>query len=429
MISRLVQSILLISGIPVAQALAAGDGGFTGFDGRAQAGERLTVVFFGCSLTWGANASDHENTSYRALIRDRLEARYPQAHFRCRDAAIGGTGSQLGLFRLERDCLRWKPDLVFVDFTANDDITSDDPETLASYQAILHRLAEAKVPVVQVAFPFRWNIGSAELPKLKRLALHRALAEAYGNGWGDAVSAITGLVEAGKIRPEEIWVTDGIHPHDAGYRLFADAAWQGFERALAAGLSPRLPKVLLWPATYLSARRVRLADLGALPAGWDPGRPNLTSVYYDFLMSRWLDGLVVARNRGPETGADGKAVLDSNGKPRLAPRPVARLRLKVSAATVMVYGEATAGSGRFRVWVDGALVASGKPGPGKDTEHFEGNRWNGNGHLVYELARGLDPGKSHVVEIEPVLSADKEQELRLESLCVAGGDATASLLP
>jgi hypothetical protein len=38
--------------------LAADEVSFARFDRRANAGERLNVVFFGCSLTWGANATD-----------------------------------------------------------------------------------------------------------------------------------------------------------------------------------------------------------------------------------------------------------------------------------------------------------------------------------------------------------------------------------
>ena len=41
---------------------------------RAAAGERLTVAFFGGSLTWGANATDPNRTSWRARIGARLEA-------------------------------------------------------------------------------------------------------------------------------------------------------------------------------------------------------------------------------------------------------------------------------------------------------------------------------------------------------------------
>jgi hypothetical protein len=55
---------------------------------------------------------------------------------------------------------------------------------------------------------------------------------------------------------------------------------------------------------------------------------------------------------------------------------------------------------------------------------FDGNRWkNGNGFLFYEIAHGLDPSVPHLVEIEPVFDDTKAQELKLESLCVAGGQA------
>ncbi len=122
LLSKQVAELLL------ATALAAEGkrGSFADFDARAKAGAPLNVVFFGASLTWGANASDPIETSYRAVMRDRFEQACPAAHFRFRDAAIGGTGSQLGVFRLERDVLAHKPALVFVDFTANDGIYSDD---------------------------------------------------------------------------------------------------------------------------------------------------------------------------------------------------------------------------------------------------------------------------------------------------------------
>jgi hypothetical protein len=47
----------------------------------------------------------------------------------------------------------------------------------------------------------------------------------------------------------------------------------------------------------------------------------------------------------------------------------------------------------------------------------------GNTHLVEVIAEGLDPAAEHTMEIEPVFADDSEQELRLESICVAGGEA------
>ena len=35
----------------------------------------------------------------------------------------------------------------------------------------------------------------------------------------------------------------------------------------------------------------------------------------------------------------------------------------------------------------------------------------------------LDPATDHTLRLEPVFDPDHEQELRLESICVAGGDA------
>jgi len=104
--------------IAAAVPAAAASPSFTAFHARAQAGDRLTVVFYGASLTWGANATDQNYFSYRARIAARLTDKYPLARFIFHDAAIGGTGSQLGVFRLDRDVLSRKPDLVFVDFTA-----------------------------------------------------------------------------------------------------------------------------------------------------------------------------------------------------------------------------------------------------------------------------------------------------------------------
>lgn len=393
-------------------------GSFAEFDARARAGARLNVVFFGASLTWSANASDPVETSYRAVMRDRFEAHYPAAHFRFRDSAIGGTGSQLGVFRLDRDVLAHKPDLVFVDFTANDGIDSADPETLASYESILRRLATAGIPVVQVAFPFKWDIETAKLPKMKRLVAHRALADTYGNGWGDAVTRICREVDAGRLTREKLWVTDGVHPHDPGYREFAAAAWDGYLAAVKAGLAPRVPAQPVYAETYLTLRRFNLAVLPSLPRGWSKGRPNLTAVNHDWLMSRWLDDMVVARNR--------KA--DEPGTPGKESQPVQPLRLKAEATAILLFGESTADSGRFRVLVDGVAV-TGKGGQEKGADWFEGNRWKtGNGFLLWEVARGLDPSVPHLLEIEPIFDSAKAQELKIESICVAGGKATVTLL-
>ena len=57
--------------VAAAVPAAAASPSFSAFDARAQAGDRLTVVFYGASLTWGANATDQNYFSYRARVAAR----------------------------------------------------------------------------------------------------------------------------------------------------------------------------------------------------------------------------------------------------------------------------------------------------------------------------------------------------------------------
>ena len=406
--------------VATAVPAAAASPSFTAFDARARAGDRLTVVFYGASLTWGANATDQNYSSYRARVAARLTEKYPLARFTFHDAAIGGTGSQLGVFRLDRDVLARKPDLVFVDFTANDDINSDDPEMLASYESIIRRLVtEAQVPVVQVLFPFKWNIDRALLEKMKRRDTHTAISAAYGTGLGDAVLRVIEQVEQGGATVDTLWDTDGVHPGNAGYDLFAAAAWDGYLAAVAAKKTCAAPERMLHAPTYTKQARVRLSSLGDLPAGWRRGVPNLVSAYFDMLMSRWLDDEVIASNRREEK--------DSAGKKTLVPQQVAPLEVKFRGEMVLLFGEGTPKSGRYRAFIDGKLVERPVPHNKEPLREFDAASIaapsRGNTHHVAVIASGLDPATDHTLRIEPVFDADKEQELRLESVCVAGGDA------
>ena len=163
----------------VAIGATGGAASFAEFDRRAQAGEALSVVFFGGSLTYGANASDPLITSYRGLMATYLKERYPKAHFSIHDAAIGGSGSQLGLFRLERDVLAHKPDLVFLDFTVNDGYDAKDIESLCFYETLVRRMIGQGIAVEQLYFAFKWQFGKGyDLEGVPRRTDHKKIAAA-----------------------------------------------------------------------------------------------------------------------------------------------------------------------------------------------------------------------------------------------------------
>lgn len=410
--------LLLVLAFPL-RAMGMTSPSFVEFDQRAKAGERLSVVFIGASLTWGANATDPQLTSYRAFIAQRLEAAYPRAHFTFHDAAIGGTNSQLGVFRMDRDVLRHKPDLVFLDFSANDGINEASPETLASYESLIRRIiVEARSPVVQVIFPFGWDVKAADFDKMKRRTAHLALSDAYRTTVGDAISLAVERVKAGVITVEQIWPVDLVHPCDAGYQLFADAAWAAFQDGVQRQVVCAAPQQMVHAETYMNQVRVRLSTLGKLPMGWRKGSPHLTSAYYDMLMSRWLDDEVVASSH-----IERKSVVDKTH----SSQQVARLLITFRGTMVLLFGEGTIKSAKYRVYIDGKLVERVLPNAQEPLCEFDAAslsaRANGNTHHVAVVAESLAADCDHTIEIEPVFSDEIEQELRLESLCVAGGDA------
>ena len=112
------------------------------------------------------------------------------------------------------------------------------------------------------------------------------------------------------------------------------------------------------------------------------------------LMSRWLDDEVIAS--GPDA---------------------APLRLHFWGSMALLFGESTPLSGHYRVSVDDGVPADYDAG-------LMGVKSHGSTHLWQVAATGLDPNREHTLEITPVLQPG--QEMRLESVCVAGGRAEVS---
>ena len=389
-------SLLLVNLTGVRSESSQSMNTYAGFDQRAHKGESLNVAFFGGSLTWGAQATDPLRTSYRALVSRRLKQAYPKAHFEFRDAAIGGTGSQLGAFRLERDVLSHKPDLVFLDFTINDDpYSKPDADRLASYESLIRRMVQAGVPVIQVILPAKKDV-LPNPPERPLDAKHKEIGKAYGLAIADAVALVKARVSEGKATPDQLWdvALDVTHPGDAGYALYAEAAWAALQQGIAQKQVCRVPQAMLNADTYMSVNRFQLATLPQLPRGWQMGKPSRSAIAFDFTPSRWMNSIVVASRSNTDEPAPAPLVLLVWGK------------------NILFFGEATMQSGKYRVRIDGKEVKA--QDLGKMSPH-------GTWRYVEMIAQNLDEKIPHRVEIIPDLAPG--QELRLESVCVAGAPA------
>src|SRR4051794_31531471 len=216
--------------------------GFVEFDRRAKAGDRLNVVFFGGSLSWGANASDPQLTSWRAIVGQRLEVEYPKARFKFWDASLGGAGALIGVFRLERDVLRRNADLVFIDFPVAEGVTDLNPEELAAHEAIVHRLVESgRAAIVQLVLPYKRDVMRGNTDGMKGRDVVIDTARRYHLGLGDATTLCQEFVKVGRVTTAQLWPFESNFPGDKAHDLFADAAWRAFMEALQAKRICSLP--------------------------------------------------------------------------------------------------------------------------------------------------------------------------------------------
>jgi lysophospholipase L1-like esterase len=392
------------------------NGSFKQVDKLGKDGAVINVVFLGGSLTWGANASDPNVNSWRALMGTYLQDKYPKARVNCYDAAIGGTGSDLGMFRLERDVLSKDPDIVFLEYTVNDDCWKDNQDVLFTYETILRKLIARGTAVEIVLLGVRDNYAQERydnklgkrvpcvLTDSKRRIQHLKLVEAYQTAVADTYPVIRAKVENKEIDLEEVYCFEGTHPDSIGYEMFFEVVKDGFNAAIKDGTQCVVPKETVYGNVYDVQTRLCLRDTD-LPKGWTVEKTFRTSAWFDGLASRWMEDV---------------AVFDVTKNE--APVP---LKIEFEGTFLGVFGEGDKNGLNFQVMIDGEIVnqifTNSKTGVVTEKDFWDYNKMKIVGRLFVwrRIANDLKPGK-HTLEIIPIIPEGTEKgQLRIESICFA----------
>ncbi len=230
---------------------------------RLKDGKPTTIAYFGGSITAGAGASDSSKTSWRALTTAWFRRQYPKTQITEIDAAIGGTGSDFGAFRLQRDVLDKKPDLVFVEFAVND---------TGAPAATVNRAMEGIVRHIRTADPtteicFIYTLAQGMLPDFKlgklppAIFLHDVVAAHYRISAINVGAAAAEQINAGTLAWAD-FSKDTCHPTDAGYALYTDT----------------LTAFLAQQTLHISRRAVPYKLVAPLePRCWSNGQMSLAS--------------------------------------------------------------------------------------------------------------------------------------------------------
>jgi len=250
--------------------------GLPNFRGKVEAGKAVKVAYLGGSITAAPG--------WRVQSREWLTRQYPQAQFEEIHAAIGGTGSDLGVFRFQNDVLRHRPDLVFVEFAVNDGGAA--PEQIHKAMEGIVRQAWRMDPAIDLCFVY--TVSEPVLPQLRSGRMQRsASAMEELADWYQIPSIHFGVEvvrqeAAGELifkapRPARltdarplVFSTDGVHPHvETGHRLYTDAIARSWPALWNAGTQPKAHDLVkpLRSDNWEMARQVAITP-GMLRGDW-----------------------------------------------------------------------------------------------------------------------------------------------------------------
>lgn len=201
-----------------------------GFLNKIKQKEKATIAFIGGSITQGAGAIPIPSKSYAYKTWEGLTEQ-----FGCREnlklikAGVGGTSSELGIVRFERDVLREgeiTPDLIVIEYAVND--AGDETEGVC-YEGLVRRCLELSeqtaVVLLFAVFADDWNLQERMIPigeryELPMVSIKNGVVEQFYQNYGE-----------GKVLSKGQFFYDCYHPTNVGHQIMADSLLHLFQTA------------------------------------------------------------------------------------------------------------------------------------------------------------------------------------------------------
>lgn len=188
---------------------------------KAGKGEDVTLAFIGGSITQGAGAIPIHEKCYPRVFAEDFEKKYANGgKVTLIKAGVGGTPSELGMVRFERDVLRSgekKPDLIVIEFAVND----EGDETKGNcYESLVRKALslpwKPAVVLLFAVFSFDWNLQERLGPVGVR----------YNLPMVSVLDAVTPqfklLPDDGRVISKNQYFYDVYHPSNLGHRVMSD---------------------------------------------------------------------------------------------------------------------------------------------------------------------------------------------------------------
>lgn len=179
---------------------------------KADTGAMIRIAFIGGSITAGAAATNSENC-YVYLVYDWWKNKFPQSEVIYLNAGVGATTSQYGAARVSEDVLDHDPDVVFAEFSVNDEDNEFYAET---FEGLIRKILSAESEPALFLFN---NVFYDDGHNAQRV--HNAVGKYYDLPIVSMKESIYYLIEQGIYSNKDI-SADNLHPNDLGHQLVSE---------------------------------------------------------------------------------------------------------------------------------------------------------------------------------------------------------------
>ncbi|MGD2033510.1 MAG: GDSL-type esterase/lipase family protein [Bacteroidales bacterium] len=208
---------------------------------KARRGEPVTIGVIGGSITEGYGAGGEEN-EWGTRITEWWQTNFPSSTVSLVNAGFGGTGSDIGVHRMQRDLLQYNPDFIVVEFSVNDTEGVDEPTTMMEgivQQAYMHD----SMPGIMFL-----------LLKIKDGSTAQAAHDTVGDHYGVPMISFVDMIDSAILNDgytlDDIYLDD-VHPNALGHEYMTEFITGELE-VILANLPDDEDLPAIWPGPATS---------------------------------------------------------------------------------------------------------------------------------------------------------------------------------
>lgn len=199
--------------------------GLPNFFNKIEKGEKVNIAYLGGSIT--------EMEGWRDKTFNWFKGTYPSVQFTQIMASVSGTGSEFGVYRIDEHVLNKDPDLVFVEFSTNDELREYN-DIQASIEGIVRKIWMHN-PETDICFVHTVTNGSYSSYLYGKYPTSAQAIEDMGEYYKIPTINLAKYIikkimlgeividgSTGETDENKTFANDGIHPTDIGHELYKE---------------------------------------------------------------------------------------------------------------------------------------------------------------------------------------------------------------